>query len=137
MKQVLTYSESMENGVIKYSSKVENVSSYKDMQKIVGGPIERLLVPINIGGNVYDIYVNENGKNEEKSNPSIALMKNGVILDFTVGSFFLTKEDENGEVVSLTSQEIQLIEDYVRENSKETSFYEAQENKIVVLNISL
>ena len=135
MKKVLTYSQSIENGVVKYLPKVESVTTYKDMQKIVGGPIERIPVPMKINGNVYDIYVNEDGKNEDKLNPSIALLKYDVV-DFTVGTFFLTKEDEDGELVSLTPKEIHLIEKYVEANSKETCLYESQENKTVILTIS-
>ena len=80
MKKVLTYSQSIENGVVKYLPKVESVTTYKDMQKIVGGPIERIPVPMKINGNVYDIYVNEDGKNEDKLNPSIALLKYDVVV---------------------------------------------------------
>jgi hypothetical protein len=75
-----------------------SVDDFPSMQKLVGGYIET----VYIGGG-YNVYVNEDGVNERLPNNACGFL----------GDFFFTKVNpEDGELVSLTDEDVAACRRY-------------------------
>lgn len=84
----------------------KEVRGLEDMQKIVKGYIQY----VDLGAisgikelNGYDLYCNEEGKLDGLE-PNLLFVN-----DIVVGNVFISKANEEGETISLTDQDIEII----------------------------
>lgn len=85
--------------------------SLEALQEIVGGYIEIPFLSKIFFENDIDIIINEEGKLIEGLKPEIAVIKNGTnnILDLVYGTCIFASHDEQGNTVSLTEEQIEII----------------------------
>lgn len=94
----------------KHNWSTKDVSTLEDMQKIVGGLIERVQLPHNI-----DLWLNEEGMiNGLDINIMILWSDNPAYQQPIYGPIFLASYDDNGETNSLTySQKQWLVNNFI------------------------
>lgn len=86
--------------------------SYSLLSETVGGWIECANVKHNI-----DIWLNEEGKliglEPNRTATAIFWDKWGIGTDIIVGDVFITTNDENGETIGLTDEQIEYLKDFL------------------------
>ena len=99
------------DGLIEWKE-IEIGNSYELLRNAVGGWIECANVEHNI-----DIWLNEEGKliGLEPNRLATALFwdKWGIGTDIIVGNVFLATNDEEGETIGLTKEQIDYIQEFV------------------------
>jgi hypothetical protein len=90
---------------------IEN--TLEELQKIVGGYIEIPPLSRVFAENGIDVIINEEGKFIEGLKPEIAILdsETGRILDLVYGNCIFASHDEEGETVSLTEEQIKIVEE--------------------------
>ena len=85
------------------------------LQGIVGGYIEIPFISERFANETIDIVINEEGKliNLE---PQIAVLQRGTnrILDLIVGNCIFASHDEEGEMIGLTDEQIEIVKEELR-----------------------
>lgn len=85
----------------------------KDLQEIVGGYIEIPPLSRVFAENGIDVIINEEGKLIDGMKPEIAIVRGdtGTILDIVYGNCIFTSHDEEGETVSLSEEQMKIVEE--------------------------
>ena len=87
------------------------------LQAIVGGNIEMPFISKELSSMNIDIILNEEGK-LEGLRPTVVLLDGDRIVDTLNGTVIFTSYDVNKEsFISLTSQQVNFLSDYIRGNS--------------------
>lgn len=88
-----------------YVKEIEN--GLKPMQDLVGGYIE--IFPWD----GLDVVVNEEGKLQALTPNRVVASPDGTkVLDILVGTFFITKHDEEGDSISLNDEDIENAKNF-------------------------
>lgn len=80
-----------------------------------------------IGGKYFDIYCDDEGKFKENATAIVTLDNHNNAIEEIVGSVFICQSNDEGETVSITSEDAKLILKHV--------FDLENENKIILANI--
>ena len=85
----------------------------KDLQEIVGGYIEIPPLSKVFAENGIDVIINEEGKLINGMKPEIAIVSGETtqILDIIYGNCIFASHDEEGETVSLTAEQMEIVEE--------------------------
>lgn len=83
----------------------------EDLQEIVGGYIEIPFLSHKFRDNNIDVIINDEGKLIEGMKAEIAIVdeKHGNILDIVYGNCIFASHDEEGETISLTDKQMQIV----------------------------
>lgn len=83
----------------------------EDLQKIVGGYIEIPFISKVFNDNGIDTIINEEGKLIGGLKPEIAIVneERGNILDIVYGNCIFASHDEEGNTITLTEEQIEII----------------------------
>lgn len=87
------------------------------LQAIVGGYIEMPFISMELSSRNIGVILNEEGKLQGLK-PTMIIMNGDEIVDTLNGNVvFVSTDDEEGNFVSLTDDQIKFLSDYVRGNS--------------------
>lgn len=92
--------------------KLQNINNtLEELQKIVGGYIEIPFLSHVFLDNNIDVIINDEGKFIEGLKPEIAIIdkKSNGILDIVYGNCIFASHDEEGETVSLSDEQIEIV----------------------------
>lgn len=100
----------LSNGKLE-EKEIEN--TLETLQKIVGGYIEVPAVSRVFSENGIYMVINEEGKFIEGLKPEIAILDDttGRILDLVYGNCIFVSNDEEGEMVSLSKEQMEIVEE--------------------------
>ena len=100
----------LSNGKLE-EKEIEN--TLETLQKIVGGYIEVPYISGVFTENGIDMVINEEGKFIEGLKPEIAILdyNTGRILDLVYGNCIFVSHDEEGEMVSLSKEQMEIVTD--------------------------
>lgn len=89
----------------------------KDFQSIVGGYIEIPFICNGFIDNNIDIIINEEGKLIDGMNPEIVLVDDvtGDSIDIVFGNCIFVGNDNEGNNISITDEQIKFVKDALRE----------------------
>ena len=100
----------LSNGKLE-EKEIEN--TLETLQKIVGGYIEVPAISTAFTENGIDMVINEEGKFIDGLKPEIAILdyNTGRILDLVYGNCIFVSHDEEGEMVSLSKEQMEIVTD--------------------------
>lgn len=81
----------------------------KALQNIVGGNIEVPYISDTLFKNNIDMYINENGKNEDLPLTALIVDKDNNVLDTIQGNIVFASHDDEGNTTSLTEHQIYVL----------------------------
>ena len=87
-----------------------------ELQAIVGGYIEVPYISKTLNDNGIDVIINEEGKFIEGLKPEIAVInkKTNSILDIIMGNCIFASHDAEGETISLSKEQIDIVKDALK-----------------------
>lgn len=87
-----------------------------ELQAIVDGYIEIPFISKTLNDNGVDVIINEEGKYIEGLKPEIAVIdkKTNSILDVIMGNCIFASHDAEGETISLSKEQIQIVQKELR-----------------------
>lgn len=94
--------------------------SLEDMQKLVGGYIESIIIPQldGIGSGMLTIYGNEEAKLMRMIPNFLLTTSDGTLYDVVCGNVLILNYSENGEkMIDLTDEQIQAVEAFLQNRS--------------------
>ena len=103
----------LSDGVLKEK---EIGSGLEDLQAIVGGYIEVPYISKTLNDNGIDVIINEEGKFIEGLKPEIVIVdkKTQQILDVVMGNCIFASHDAEGETISLSKEQIDIVKDALK-----------------------
>lgn len=103
----------LSNGVLKEK---EIGNGLEDLQAIVGGYIEVPYISKTLNDNGIDVIINEEGKFIEGLKPEIIIVdkKTQQILDVVMGNCIFASHDAEGETISLSEKQINIVKDVLK-----------------------
>lgn len=105
-------------------------STLKILQEFVGGYIE----VVRLGNNV-DLWLNEEGKLDGLKE-NLVFERNGNILDVVVGNCLFATNDEEGDTVSLTDEQIEYVKSIYKVDMFQKEELDGSFNNISALSLN-
>lgn len=89
-------------------------NDYKDLQNVIHVNCFEI-ADRKFGNSYFSVYCDDEGLYKENNPLSIVTLDNaGIVAETIVGSVFICKHDEEGEIMSLTDEDIAEIETCIR-----------------------
>ena len=122
----------LKNGKLEVKE-IEN--TLEELQKIVGGYIEFPFLCKDFFENTIDVIINEEGKLIEGLRPELAIVdkRTNMILDVVYGSCIFASHDEEGNTVSLNTEQIEIVMERLQYDYMLTLLEKEKQYKIKLL----